>query len=257
MTVRMPAAYTLVGAASVRAAIRRDLVPALSAWLLAPTFVLPAGAERLGAGRGGAYRVTLPGGLEAVVRLYRRGGLLARLVRETYVGLRPRPLRELAVTAEARRRGVAAVEVLAARVVGRLAYRGALVTALVPASTTLLEALRDAPDGEARGALAAAAGSAIGTLHAAGVFHADLNLTNILVHAAAGGTGITLVDFDRARLRPGPLGRAPRRRNLRRLARSLAKLDPGGALAGLAERRAFRAAYAARAPEGDALSCEC
>ena len=104
MTVRVPAAYTLIGAASVRAAIRRDLVPALSPWLLAPTFVLPAGAERLGAGRGAAYRIALPGGLEVVVRLYRRGGLLARLVRETYLGLRPRPLRELAVTVEARRR---------------------------------------------------------------------------------------------------------------------------------------------------------
>jgi 3-deoxy-D-manno-octulosonic acid kinase len=176
-------------------------------------------------------------------------------VRDTYLGFRPRPLRELAVTAEARRRGVAAVEVLAARVEGRLLYRGALVTALVPASVTLLDALRAAPDGEARGALAAAAGQAIGTLHAAGVFHADLNLTNILVHDAAGGTRIALVDFDRARLRPGPLGQGNRRRNLRRLARSLAKLDPGGTLAGVAERRAFRAAYAARALSEEDPSC--
>src|SRR5207244_13550456 len=67
--------------------------------------------------------------------------------RETYLGLRPRPLRELALTVEARRRGVAAAEVLAARVEGRLAYRGALVTAEVPAAATLLEALRGAPDG--------------------------------------------------------------------------------------------------------------
>src|SRR5213594_2508660 len=128
-SVRLPAGYTLLGSAPVRAAIREDLVPLLGAWLLAPSLVLPAGAEPIAAGRGAAYRVELPGGVRAVVRLYRRGGLVARAVRQTYLGLRPRPLRELAITAEARRRGVAAVEVLAARVDGRLAYRGALVTA--------------------------------------------------------------------------------------------------------------------------------
>src|SRR5207244_12348738 len=125
--VKLPAGYTLLGSPPVRAAIRDDLVPSLGTWLLAPTLVLPAGAEPIAAGRGAAYRVQLPGGVRAVIRLYRRGGLLARVVRQTYLGVRPRPLRELAITAEARRRGVAAVEVLAARVDGRLAYRGALL----------------------------------------------------------------------------------------------------------------------------------
>jgi 3-deoxy-D-manno-octulosonic acid kinase len=250
----MPPAYSLVGVPPVRAVIRTDLVPTLGPWLSAPTLRLPADAEPLAGGRGGAYRVALPGGLRIVVRLYRRGGLAARLTHATYLGIRPRPLRELAVTVEARRRGVAAAEVLAARVEGRLAYRGALVTAEVPAAATLLEALRRAPDAEARRALAEAAGRAVGALHAAGVFHADLNLNNILVRPEAGADAATLLDFDRARLGRPPLGARARRRNLRRLARSLAKLDPEGALAAAGEAAAFARAYAmalgARGVEG-------
>jgi 3-deoxy-D-manno-octulosonic acid kinase len=243
--VTVPPGYVAVAAPPVRAVVRRDLAETLAPWLLAPELVLPAGAERLGTGRGAAYRIVLPGGLRAVVRLYRRGGLVARLVRETYLGLRPRPLRELAVTAEARRRGVAAAEVLAARVAGRLVYRGALVTAEVPAAATLYEAFRAAPDAAARRALASAAGRAVAVLHHAGVFHADLNLTNILVRPGPSGPDVALLDFDRARLRGRPLASRARRRNLRRLRRSLAKLDPAGAFAGAEETRAFRAAYAA------------
>jgi 3-deoxy-D-manno-octulosonic acid kinase len=252
----MPATYELLARDAVRAVVRRDLVPVLGPWLLAPRLQLPAGAEAVATGRGGAYRVTLPGGPRMVLRICRRGGLVARFVRETYVGLWPRPLRELAVTVEARRRGVAAVEVLGARVEGGLAYRGSLVTAEVPAAETLLEALGRAAGAEARRALAAAVGRAVATLHAAGVFHADLNLNNILVHAGQSGLDIALLDFDRARLRAGPLGARARDRNLRRLARSCAKLDPDRRLTGAPEREAFRAAYAGGAcpPAGPCAS---
>ena len=241
--MRVPSTYAVVGMAPVRAAIRHDLVPLLGPWLLARQLEIPPDATPIPSGRGAAYRIGLPGGLRVVLRLYRRGGLLARLVRETYLGFRPRPLRELALTAEIRRRGVAAAEVLAARVEGGITYRGALVTAEVPAAATLVEALRTAPDGAARQALAAATGRAVATLHAAGVFHADLNLTNLLVHPGDDGPRIVLLDFDRARLQATPLSVRLRRRNLKRLARSLAKLDPTGALAGDAERQAFRLAY--------------
>jgi 3-deoxy-D-manno-octulosonic acid kinase len=239
----MPASYTVLRAGRVRAAIRRDLVPLFGSWLLARRLVLPDGAVAVASARGPVYRVRLADGSTAVVRICRRGGLVARLVGETYLGLRPRPLRELALTVEARRRGVAAAEVLAARVEGRLAYRGALVTAEVPSAATLLEALRTAPDAAGRRALAAATARAIAGLHAAGVFHADLNLSNILVHPGPEGARVALVDFDRAWLQDVPLPVKVRRRNLRRLRRSLAKLDPEGRLAGDDERRAFRETY--------------
>lgn len=245
MTV--PGTYAVVAASAVRAAIRRDLLPRLSEWLLAPELALPPDAVPLASGRGAAYRVVLPGDVRAVLRLYRRGGWLARVVHQTYLGLRPRPLRELALTEEVRRRGVSAAEVLAARVEGGVAYRGALLTAEVPDATTLGEALAGA-DPPARVVLAAAAGRAVAQLHAAGVFHADLNVSNILIRP---GPEVVLVDFDRARLTRGPLPPRARCRNLARLARSLAKVDPSGQLAGETERAAFLAAY------GGILSVPC
>jgi 3-deoxy-D-manno-octulosonic acid kinase len=249
--VTLPPAYDLVQEGAVRAAIRRDLRPLLERWLVAPRLDLPPEAEAFASGRGGAFRVRLPGDLRVVVRLYRRGGVLARLVRETYVGVRARPLRELAVTAEVRRRGVPTVDVLAARVEGGLFYRGALVTAELPSATTLIEALR-AADPATRRLLAASTGRAIATLHEVGVWHADLNMTNVLVTPGPEGGRIAFVDFDRARLRDAPLPAAARRKNLARLARSLAKLDKDGML-GVEERRVFQSAYASAGGEG--VSC--
>jgi hypothetical protein len=52
-----------------------------------------------------------------------------------------------------------------------------------------------------------------------------------------------VIDFDRARVGVGPLGARARQRNLARLARSLAKLDPEDALGGPELRRAFVAGY--------------
>lgn len=248
----LPADFTLLTAPAIRAAIRRDLAPVLAPWLLAPELALPADAQPIASGRGAVYRATVPGGIRAVVRFYRRGGWLGRVVRETYLGHPPRPLLELALTAEIRRRGVDAAEVLAARVEGRLAYRGVLVTAEVPGAVPLIDALRAAPDAAERRSLAERAGGAVARLHDAGVWHADLNMNNVLVPAGSPGA-LVFVDFDRARLSAGPLAIAARRQNLRRLRRSLQKLDPHGALGGDAESGAFRHAYDATA----GMPCGC
>jgi len=252
--MRVPPGYAALRRGRVRALVRSDLAGPLAPWLLARSFELPPASEAVAGGRGAAWRLTLPGGARAVVRCYRRGGLFARVIRETYLGVVARPFRELVVTAEARRRGVAAPEVLAARIDGRLAYRGAIVTAEVPHAVTLLDALRHANDGMRRRALAAGAGRVVAAMHRAGVWHADLNLTNLI--APMGGDGaveVTVLDFDRARLVPGPLGGRARRRNLERLARSLHKLDPGGRLAAPEDIAAFHAAYAS-AVEGQCAS---
>ncbi|MGH7895165.1 MAG: lipopolysaccharide kinase InaA family protein [Candidatus Binatia bacterium] len=238
--MRPPIGYTLLTDGACRAVIRDDLVSLLAPWLLAPRLEVPAGAEQLGAGRGAAHRIRLEGVPVAVLRLGRRGGLLGRFVRERYLDLRPRPWRELAVTLAARTRGAPVPEVLAARVEGWLAYRSAILTAEVPNARTAMDALRVAP-AEAKAAIAAAAATAVARLHDAGVRHADLNLSNILIADGAG----TIVDLDRARLVVGPLGAAARRRNLLRLCRSARKLDRPGRVIDDGTRRAFGAAYAA------------
>jgi len=237
--VSVPAGYRALRRGRVRAIVRDELADALAPWLLAPELTLPGDAVPIAGGRGAAWRLTLPGGLRAVLRENRRGGVIRHVVARHYLGLRPRPFGELAVTTEARRRGVAAAEVLAARVDGWLVYRGALVTREIPDARPLLAALA-AADPPRRAAVAADAGRAVARMHEAGVRHADLNLGNILVGDAG---AITLVDFDRARLGNGPLDRGARRNNLQRLARSLQKLDGDGAIAGPETVAAFHRGY--------------
>jgi 3-deoxy-D-manno-octulosonic acid kinase len=248
----LPAAYTLLRAGAVRVAVRHDLAPTLGAWLLAPVLVVPPDARPVDGGRGAAWRLRLGGGPGIVLRCNRRGGVMARIAHDTYLRVRGhRPLQELAVTAEARRRGVPAAEVLAVRVEGSILYRGAVVTAEVAEAATLVEALRAAPDAGARRRLAEGAGRAVARMHGAGLRHADLNMTNLL--ARAGGDEMVVLDLDRARLSRPPLGRWARRRTLRRLARSWRKLDPAGALAGPDDVGAFRRAYA----EQLGVACAC
>src|SRR5262249_40236633 len=190
---------------------------------------LPPGSERISGGRGAVWRLTLPHGLRAVLRCYRRGGLPAPRRGGPPPRLAPPPRPGPPPTPAGRRRGGGARAGAAGRVEGRLAYRGAILTAEVVGAVTLLEALRQAGDSARRRALAAGAGQVVAAMHRAGVCHADLNLTNLLA-PVRGAVEVTVLDFDRARLTPGPLSARARCRNLRRLARALRKLDPAGGL---------------------------
>jgi tRNA A-37 threonylcarbamoyl transferase component Bud32 len=71
---------------------------------------------------------------------------------------------------------------------------------------------------------------AITAMHDAGIAHADLNLTNILVQPSPTSPHALLLDFDRAQVLSAPVARSRRERTLRRLRRSLRKLNPDGAL---------------------------
>jgi hypothetical protein len=63
-------------------------------------------------------------------------------------------------------------------------------------------------------------------MHREGVYHADLNLKNILLRAENGAVVSYIIDFDRAKLFLGRLPPALRSKNLARLLRSARKLDP-------------------------------
>jgi 3-deoxy-D-manno-octulosonic acid kinase len=90
-------------------------------------------------------------------------------------------------------------------------------------------------------ALWQAVGSTVARLHRAGVDHADLNAHNILLD---GKGAVSVIDFDRGRLRaPG----AWTSRNLRRLQRSLDKISramPSGRYSA-ADWQSFMAGYGA------------
>jgi tRNA A-37 threonylcarbamoyl transferase component Bud32 len=65
-------------------------------------------------------------------------------------------------------------------------------------------------------------------MHDNGLFHADLNLHNLLVTEARESFTVIIIDLDKSRLFDAPLSSAMRRANAVRLTRSARKLDPSG-----------------------------
>lgn len=164
-----------------------------------------------GAGRGGILRFPC-GGAWAVLRRYRRGGLLRALMRDKYL-LDNRPLRELQLHVRLERMGLPVPEALGAVWERRgPMYCGAIVTRELEA-VDLRRFLNENP-GHAADVLRET-GALIRRMHDAGVYHADLQLANIL----AADRTLHLIDFDKARI-CGSLSPCQRSRNLLRLRRS-------------------------------------
>jgi 3-deoxy-D-manno-octulosonic acid kinase len=171
-------------------------------------------------GRGSAWFVAPRGGTATVLRHYRRGGLVARLVADRYLWRgeeATRAFRELRLLAALEALGLPAARPVAARYQrAGLLYRADLITLAIPGARALADRLGDPALPWAR------IGATLRAFHDAGACHADLNARNVLLDA---GDAVHLIDFDR-----GSLG-APggwREQNLERLARSLVKI--GGRL---------------------------
>jgi len=76
---------------------------------------------------------------------------------------------------------------------------------------------------EPRRSLLGTVGLALRSCHEQGLIHRDLNARNIIVMQGEKGWNALVVDLDRASFARGPLPKASRLRQLRRLYRSLAK----------------------------------
>lgn len=185
-----------------------------------PGWFEPVG-ERMspGGGRGAVWRVLTPAG-PAVLRHYRRGGLVARFSPDRYLWTgagRTRSVREFRLLARLREMDLPVPAPLAARWQRRnLSYTADLLTAEIDGARTLAELL---PAVVEDAAALEALGRTLARFHRAGVCHADLNAHNVLRDRH----GVWwLIDFDRGSLRPPRPGWW--RRRLARLQRSLGKL---------------------------------
>lgn len=155
-----------------------------------------------------------------VLRHYRRGGLIAGISQDRYVWngeSRVRAFAEWRLLDLLVQAGLSVPFPVAAwyRRTG-FTYRCDLIIRRIADAHPLSAALHAA---EIPHASWRAIGAAIAGLHRAGVDHADLNAHNILLDASH---RVSVIDFDRGRLRtPG----AWRLRNLQRLRRSLLKIS--------------------------------
>ena len=170
-------------------------------------------------GRGSAWFIA-DGVHQWVLRHYRRGGSIARIVYDRYLWLgeaRVRAFAEWRLLESLSQRGLPVPRPVAARYQRNgLLYRCDLITQRILNAEPLSEMLRRGAIGELTWR---ALGAAVAQLHRAGVDHADLNAHNLLLDTRG---AVTVIDFDRGRMRaPG----AWTARNLRRLRRSLAKLS--------------------------------
>ena len=187
----------------------------------------PDATTSLSGGRGTVQRIEVDSQGAIIVRPYRRGGFVRHFVHDLYWDRPLRPFAELCCIEEARRHGVPTVEVLGAQVewtIGPL-YRGLLVTREATGFHELWTWLQTRPAADLRRAILSAVAQAIATMHQAGIAHADLNPTNILVYPDRDPPQALIIDFDRARLFSGPLPLRLRESNLRRLQRFFANYD--------------------------------
>ena len=189
----------------------------LSQWAesIAAALLDRAGCVSVSAGgRGNLLRFRYEDG-HGLIRPCLRGGLVRHFVKDSYL-LRNRPLRELHLHEQLFEKGLSVPEPLGASWQRRgLCFRGALATKEVDAAD-LLAYLVDPP--EQVGPALRRCGKLIRRMHDLGVFHADLQVRNILV----GKDKEYLIDFDNARL-VRRLSTLQRARNLLRLRRSFEK----------------------------------
>lgn len=153
-----------------------------------------------------------------VLRHYRRGGLIGKLIRDKYLfsGLvKTRAFQEFSLLAKMRHLGLNVPKPVAAHVYQRGPfYQADLITERINNAHDVHFELTQAP-------LSAdnwqAIGQAIAELHAHQVYHHDLNIRNIMRDSDG---HVWIIDFDRCRIRQG---NGWKQDNLDRLLRSLHK----------------------------------
>ncbi|MCE9680434.1 3-deoxy-D-manno-octulosonic acid kinase [Shewanella sp. AS1] len=153
-----------------------------------------------------------------VLRHYYRGGLMEKFSRDAYLytGLhRTRAITELKLLALLHSEGFAVPKPIAAQVQrSGIHYRGDIIIERIQGAQDLLAQLSDSPMSDS---LWQKLGALIATFHQRGVYHADLNIKNILICDDT----FTLIDFDRGAIRPP--AKKWQQANLDRLLRSFNK----------------------------------
>lgn len=158
-----------------------------------------------------------------VLRHYRRGGLVGKLIRDQYLwqgAEATRSFREMRLLAALREQQLPVPAPVAARYVhSGMVYRADLITESIPNARTFAQGLTG---GRLSYEMWQSVGATLARFHAADVHHADLNANNILIDDQQ---KVWLLDFDRGCIHPHRDDRFWVRAVLARLLRSLNKLS--------------------------------
>jgi len=157
--------------------------------------------------------------LTAVLRHYWRGGLVGKLLSDQYLYLgfeQTRVYKEFALMAQLIELGLNVPTPIAAKVTqSGLIYRGDIITEAVTGAKSVLDILVERALTESE---LTSIATTIALFHRKGVYHADLNINNILFN----DTGqIYIIDFDRGEIKTPAL--QWQQSNMERLKRSFLK----------------------------------
>ncbi|MGR5120669.1 3-deoxy-D-manno-octulosonic acid kinase [Vibrio astriarenae] len=159
------------------------------------------------------------------IRHYRRGGLLGKLVEDSYLNLglkRSRSYQELTILQELSNKGVNVPTPVAARVYqGFASYTADIITGKIAGASDLFTLLGQ---GRQSNIDFHAIGCQIRKMHDAGVNHTDLNIHNILLDDS---DTVWIIDFDKCYFSSGEKWK---KSNLKRLFRSFEKEAKKGAI---------------------------
>ncbi|MBJ2137955.1 3-deoxy-D-manno-octulosonic acid kinase [Paraglaciecola chathamensis] len=155
---------------------------------------------------------------EYVLRHYRRGGLIGKLIKDSYLfrGLsRTRAWREFTLLEQMHRLGLPVPEPVAAQVTRQnVMYKGDIIIKRIPNSRDMFSFLCDAPQPDTTWQ---AIGACIRQFHDHNVYHHDLNIHNVMLDDNG---KIWLIDFDKCAIHASNNWK---KANLDRLLRSLHK----------------------------------
>ena len=148
-------------------------------------------------GRGGSVKINI-GDQPAILRQYKRGGMITHVSEDRYLWLgkyRSRPWREWHLLRQASEAGLPVAKPLGACVwKSGLVYRAAIITAFLEGTETLAQRLAHSMlDGEVWFRL----GSVLKKMQSLGFRHADLNANNLLIDQ---DSKIYIIDFDKGRM---------------------------------------------------------
>ncbi|KPZ58937.1 3-deoxy-D-manno-octulosonic acid kinase [Pseudoalteromonas sp. P1-7a] len=157
--------------------------------------------------------------LTAVLRHYWRGGLVGKLLSDQYLypGLEStRVYKEFSLMITLIELGLNVPKPIAAKVTTTgLIYRGDIITEAIKGAKSLLDILIERPLTEDELKRIA---SIVALFHSKGVYHADLNINNILFNETG---DVYIIDFDRGEIKP--LNKQWQQSNMARLERSFLK----------------------------------